>query len=300
MRSKLAALLLGLAGLPACAALNVFACEPEWAALVRILAPDAKLFIATHAGQDPHHIEARPALISQLRQADLAICTGASLEAGWLPLLQQKAANPRVQAGQPGLFFAAEQVELLDAHQHVDRSMGDVHAEGNPHLHLDPRRMLRVAQALSTRLGQLDPAQAGVYQQRFGSWAEAWRRQVLRWEERASALEDRALIAQHSSFAYLWHWLNLRQVADLEPKPGLPPSVVHLRKVLQSAQQAQPFVIVQTSYQDPQPARWLAGQIKLPVLSLPATVDSQRLDLNAWYEGLLTALLNAATPAGRA
>ncbi|WP_374539296.1 metal ABC transporter solute-binding protein, Zn/Mn family [Chitinimonas taiwanensis] len=299
MRSKLAALLLGLAGLPACAALNVFACEPEWAALVRILAPDAKLFIATHAGQDPHHIEARPALISQLRQADLAICTGASLEAGWLPLLQQKAANPRVQAGQPGLFFAAEQVELLDAHQHVDRSMGDVHAEGNPHLHLDPRRMLRVAQALSTRLGQLDPAQASVYQQRFGSWAEAWRRQVLRWEERASALEDRALIAQHSSFAYLWHWLNLRQVADLEPKPGLPPSVVHLRKVLQSAQQAQPFVIVQTSYQDPQPARWLAGQIKLPVLSLPATVDSQRLDLNAWYEGLLTALLNAAMPAGR-
>ena len=40
--------------------LHVFACEPEWAALVKALAPQAQVTSATHARQDPHHIEARP------------------------------------------------------------------------------------------------------------------------------------------------------------------------------------------------------------------------------------------------
>ena len=52
----LLALGLGL-GLSAQAqALTVFACEPEWAALTRVLSPKATVHVATHAGQDPHHI----------------------------------------------------------------------------------------------------------------------------------------------------------------------------------------------------------------------------------------------------
>jgi len=135
-------------GRPA-AAQTIFACEPEWAALTHILLPAARLHVATHAGQDPHHIEARPALIAQLRGADAAICTGASLEAGWLPTLQQRAGNPRVQDGAPGLFLAASATTLIDPRPGAGGNpfAGDVHAEGNPHLHADPRRLLEVARA---------------------------------------------------------------------------------------------------------------------------------------------------------
>ncbi len=93
---------------PATAALNVFACEPEWAELVRVLGgPQVEATSATTALQDPHHIEARPSLIARARRADLVVCTGAGLEAGWLPLLLRSAGNARIQPGQPGYFEAA-------------------------------------------------------------------------------------------------------------------------------------------------------------------------------------------------
>ena len=169
--SRLFALALALAlaaALPAAAraeALQVFACEPEWAALVKALAPGAQVTAATHARQDPHYIEARPALISALRRARLAVCTGASLEAGWLPMLQQRAGNAAVRDGQPGMFYAARQVELIDQRDRIGFNEGDVHPEGNPHLHLDPDRLAQVARALSQRLAQVDPAGAAGYQE---------------------------------------------------------------------------------------------------------------------------------------
>jgi zinc/manganese transport system substrate-binding protein len=43
------------------AAINVFACEPEWAALTQQLAGDkASIYTATGALQDPHQVQARP------------------------------------------------------------------------------------------------------------------------------------------------------------------------------------------------------------------------------------------------
>ncbi|WP_257254965.1 metal ABC transporter solute-binding protein, Zn/Mn family, partial [Endozoicomonas sp. SESOKO3] len=113
-------------------ALTVFACEPEWAALSEAIAPEAKVYTATTARQDPHHIQARPGLISKMRKADIVVCSGAELETGWLPVLQMKSANPKVQTGDKGLFFAADQVETIGKLEKVDPTMGDVHPEGNP------------------------------------------------------------------------------------------------------------------------------------------------------------------------
>jgi hypothetical protein len=91
------------------AALNVFACEPEWAALAKeIGGDDVKVYAATTAMQDPHRIEARPSLIAQMRRANLVVCTGADLEVGWLPVLLQNANNAAVQPGRPGLSRACK------------------------------------------------------------------------------------------------------------------------------------------------------------------------------------------------
>src|SRR6185436_5834017 len=85
------------------AALNVLACEPEWAALVQEIGGDqVKATSATSALQDPHRIEARPSLIARARNADLLICTGMELEIGWLPILLQQSGNAKIAPGQPG------------------------------------------------------------------------------------------------------------------------------------------------------------------------------------------------------
>ena len=141
MTRFLIAIALALTASFAHATLKVFACEPEWDALARELGGDqVEVYAATTAQQDPHRVQARPSLIAQLRQADLLVCTGADLEAGWLPVLLRQARNPAVQPGQPGHFLAADQVTLLEVPTSIDRAEGDVHPQGNPHIQIDPRR----------------------------------------------------------------------------------------------------------------------------------------------------------------
>jgi zinc/manganese transport system substrate-binding protein len=282
-------------------ALEVFACEPEWGALVKVLAPDARVTIATQVHQDPHYIEARPALIGALRRADLAVCTGASLEVGWLPMLQQRAANAKVQNGRPGMFYAAEAVDLIDKRDHVDRSMGDVHAEGNPHFHLDPHRLKSVAEALALRLGSIDPQAAQSYNERYLRWAAEWEQRIAQWNERAAPLRGGEVIAQHANFAYLWEWLSVRQVGDLEPKPGVPPTMAHLQALLQAMRSNPPMAIVRALHHEPQAAQWLADQTGKPLLVLPATVtpDGPTADLAGLFDALIDQLLSAAGSAPR-
>ena len=161
------ALLWACAGM-AQATLNVFACEPEWAALARELGGDRlEIYSATTVQQDPHHIQARPSLIAKARKADLLVCTGAELEAGWLPVLLRRAGNARIQPGQPGHFVAAEHVDMLEVPEKLDRSLGDIHASGNPHIHTDPRNILRIAGHLSERLQAVDPDHAESYERRY-------------------------------------------------------------------------------------------------------------------------------------
>jgi zinc/manganese transport system substrate-binding protein len=290
--------LLGVSA-PAQARLNIFTCEPEWAALARVLAPEAKIFSATHARQDPHEIEARPALISALRRADLAICTGAGLEAGWLPMLQSRAGNTRITPGAAGMLLAAESLPLLeDAHHHPSRDKGHVHAGGNPHIQLDPRLLARVAARIADRLAALDPADAASYRRRLEGWLAEWNTRIEHWQQAAKPLFGEAVIAEHSSFAYLFRWLELYQAADLEPVPGVPPTVSHLQTLLQRARDDPPMAVVQALYQDPQPGRWLADKLAVPLLTLPTTVtaDGSTRSLEGLFDHLIAALLAVHGP----
>src|SRR5215831_20739645 len=166
-RNLLLALLAALCCARAEAALNLFACEPEWAALAREIGGDkVSVYQATTALQDPHRIEARPSLIAHTRAADLLVCTGAELEVGWLPVLLQTSGNGKVQVGQPGYFMASDFVAKLEVPKAVDRAQGDVHPYGNPHIQLDPRNIALVARALTERLAQIDHGNAAYYQAR--------------------------------------------------------------------------------------------------------------------------------------
>src|ERR1700682_4756149 len=176
--------LLWAAAQPAFAALNILACEPEWAALAKELGGDkVSVYAATTALQDPHRVEARPSLIARARSADLMVCTGAELEVGWVPLLQAQSGNPKIQTNQKGYFEASMNVPLIDVPTRVDRSLGDVHPAGNPHLPLNPANIARVASALTERMAQLDAPEAGYYRDRAKSFLQRWQKATARWEQ---------------------------------------------------------------------------------------------------------------------
>ncbi len=264
-----------LASLPALAhaALNVFACEPEWGALAHELGGDAvKVYTATTAMQDPHRIEARPSLIAQTRRADLVVCTGAELEVGWLPLLLRESGNAEVQPGRPGHFEAARHVTMLDKPARIDRSQGDVHAAGNPHIQTDPRNLLRVGAALAQRLAEIDPAHAAVYQARWQDFSARWETAIARWQQQAAPLKGMPVVVQHKSFSYLIHWLGLREVATLEPKPGVEPSLGHLADIAARLKTMPAKAVLRATYQSPRASEWLAERANIPAVALPFTV----------------------------
>jgi len=296
MRVLLASLLLAWA-LPASAALNIFACTPEWGALAKELGGDkARVYTATSALQDPHRIEARPSLIARARSADLMVCTGADLEAAWLPLVQTQSGNANIQAGQRGYFEAASVVALIERPARLDRSLGDVHPAGNPHLHLDPRNVAKVAAALGERMAQLDPQQAAHYRQREKAFLDRWQQATARWENEAAPLKGLPLVVHHKNFSYLIGWLGMREVGSLEPKPGLPPSTASLTELLAKLKQTPAKAVVRTAYNDPRPSEWLAERAKIPAVMLPYTIGGthKAKDLFALYDDTLARLLETA------
>lgn len=275
MTRFLIALALALAAPFAHATLQVFACEPEWDALAHELGGDrVEVYAATTAQQDPHRVQARPSLIAQLRQADLLVCTGADLEAGWLPVLLRQARNPAVQPGQPGHFLAADQVTLLEVPASIDRAEGDVHPQGNPHIQVDPRRIAAVAAALGRRLAEIDSAGAPVYAARTDGFLKRWQDATKQWERRAAPLRGRRYVVHHAEWVYLFDWLGLQTAGAIEPKPGLPPAAGHLAALKQQLAARRADGIVRSPLSDPKAAEWLATETGLPVIELPQTVGA--------------------------
>jgi zinc/manganese transport system substrate-binding protein len=253
---------------------------------------------ATTSLQDPHQVQARPSLIARVRNADLVACTGAELETGWLPLLLQQSGNAKVQPGQPGNFAAADFVRKLDVPASVDRSQGDVHAAGNPHIQTDPRNIGVVATALATRLQQVDAANAAQYAQRAAAFQQKWQQALARWTSQAAPLRGVAVVSQHKGYVYLYDWLGLKEVAVLEPKPGVEPSAAHLQTVLATLKATPARMVVYSAYQDPRPAEWLGKNANVPVVKLPFTVGGSdgAKDLFGLYDDTVARLLAAAAP----
>ena len=291
----LAAPLVLLAG-HAHAALRVFACEPEWGALAQELGGNlVEVSVATSALQDPHQIQAKPSLIARARNADLVVCTGAELEIGWLPLLLQQSGNAKVQAGQPGNFAAADFVRKLDVPGQLDRSQGDVHAAGNPHIQTDPRNIAQVAVALAARLQQVDPAHASEYAKAQADFSQRWQQALGRWTAQAAPLKGVAVVSQHKAFVYLYDWLGLKEVAVLEPKPGVEPSASHLQGVLLALKGTPARMVLYSAYQDPRPSEWLAKNASISAVKIPFTVGGSdgAKDLFNLFDDTLARLLAA-------
>jgi len=283
---------------PAHALVNVFATVPEWGALTEELGGDkVAVYVASNALQDAHHIEAKPSLIARARSAELIVATGADLEVGWLPLVLQQAGNPKVRPGQPGHFEAASFVTLRDKPARLDRADGDVHAAGDPHIQTDPRNISRVAAALAARLGELDPGNAETYRARYRAFDDRWQKAIARWEREAAPLRDVPVPVQHKGFTYLIAWLGMKEVAALEPKPGIEPTVSYLSEVLATIRRQPVKMVLRAAYQSGRSSQWIAERAQITPVVLPFTVggDAEAKNLFSLFDGTIARLLKGAS-----
>nr|VFJ74050.1 MAG: zinc/manganese transport system substrate-binding protein [Candidatus Kentron sp. FW] len=272
-------------------ALEVFACEPEWGALARALGGEqVNVYTATSNRQDPHYIQARPGLIAKARRADLLVCAGAGLEAGWLSPLLQMSGNAKIQVGQPGHFLATDFVTLLGKLAMPNQSQGNIHATGNPHIHLDPVRLQQVARKLGERLQIIDPAHRAHYRALQGKFMWAWRDKIRQWEKKAKRLQGKSIVVYNPNWIYLRTWAGIARADTLAPIPGIPPTSTHLGHLSARLQKDTVYRIIYASYQKPSVAELLSRRIGIPATSLDFSPGADE-SLTDWFERLLNRLL---------
>ncbi len=231
---------------------------------------------ATHIGegyQDPHFIEAKPSFVLQLRNADVWAFVGLDLEVGWMPLLLDGARNPKIRPGGSGYLDASTAIRVLDRPQgDIDRSMGDVHAAGNPHYWLDPENGRRIARLFQAKFAQLDPAGAAVYAANERAFEAKLNAAEQAWQADLAAIRGKPVVAWHTSWRYFAEYNKMNIVAFMEPKPGVPPSPSHLYQVIQTVKRTGAKAIIMEPFYERKMADLVAKQTGITVLILPPSV----------------------------
>ena len=275
--------------------INVFACEPEWASLTQEIGGDkVSVYSGTTAFQDPHQIQARPSLIARLRNAQVLICSGAQLEIGWLPVLMIQSANGGIQAGAPGYIMASDYVQMLEIPAVADRSLGDVHPMGNPHIHTGPQNYIPVANIIAERLSILDPENTDYYRGRLKDFTRRWDAATRRWLDEAAPLKGVQVVSHHMYWVYLYDFLGIKQVGTLEPKPGVPPSAAHLNELLVQLRFTPAKMVVRCPFEDAKASEFLSERVSIPQVVLPCTVGgtAKAKDLFGLFDDTVSRLLD--------
>ncbi len=249
-----------LAAAPAAAqALNIAATTSNMGMLAKHVGGDhVEVTTMAPPDRDAHYLEARPSMMSAIGRADLVVSVGAELEEGWLPAAIRGANNPSVRAGTSGYFEAAAQVDLLDVGGDADRSRGDVHPSGNPHVYLDPIRMGEIAKRLAATMANMDSANADTYHSNAETFAERAEEHVEEWQEQVDGAPG--VVLYHADATYLLDRLNVPDLGYLEPVPGNPPTGSHLRSLVAELE-GKSGVIIRYPYQREDHVQFLAEQL---------------------------------------
>jgi zinc/manganese transport system substrate-binding protein len=183
-------------------------------------------------------------------------------------------------------------LDKLTESDHVDRSMGDIHPEGNPHTHLNPYNLLLIAKELNKRLKIIDSKNADFYQKNYDNFITKWQKSIKSWELQAKKLKKLVVITYHKSFDYLLDWLRVNEIATVEAKPGLPPTTKHLKKLLKIIKESPQSIIIRTAYDNNKATKWLNKKTNIKIETLPYTVGSTEevTDLFSLFEQIIISL----------
>jgi zinc/manganese transport system substrate-binding protein len=291
----LAAAALGflLAG-PAEARTRIVVTYPYIESIVREIAKDrVEISVLAKGDEDPHFVVPRPSFIGKLRQADLLVINGGSLEIGFVPPLIRQASNPKIVPGAEGFIDLSQYVELIDKPDSVSRSEGDIHPEGNPHFILDWHNVPAIARAIADALGRADRAGADAYQKGLADFLARWKERSDAWDKKAEPLRGKKIIQYHRLFNYLARRTGMAIVGELEPKPGIPPTSRHLEELLEANAPGTVYMVVTDPYHEKSSPEGLAKKLSVPWAVLPQDVGGvpDAKDIFSLYDTLLASVL---------
>lgn len=282
--------------------LKVVATTADLAAVARAIGGDAVAVTAlARPTEDAHFVDAKPSFIRIVNQADVLIEGGASLEAGWLPPILDSARNPRLELGAPGRVVASQGLVLQDVPAQLDRSMGDVHPQGNPHFMLDPVLAETVADTVTAALCAVDAARCADYRAGHGRFRAAIDAKLPDWRAALAPFKGAKVVTYHKDYDYFFARFGLEVAGTLEPKPGIPPSPTHLTTLIPAMRAQHVTLVVVEPFRERSNPDFVAESSGAHVLVLPTMPESKEApDYVALIDGdvhaVATALGTSGTP----
>lgn len=274
------------------AKLTVVVSYPYIESITRTIAADKiKIETLAQAKWDPHFISPKPSLITKMRNADLLIINGADLEIGWLPPLLEHANNNRINQFSNQLDLS-KKVTLIDVPTTISRSNGDVHADGNPHFHLDPRNIPLLADAITTFLANKDPNNAQEYRKNLALFKHQWSIHLKRWDTLMGPLRGREVVQYHPVFNYFIRAYGLKTIGTIEPLAGIPPSSAHTMRLITLMKEKKPDFILHDVYHPTKTGEFIADKtgVKLVILPHDIGATSNASTLESFFHSLIQAL----------
>jgi ABC-type metal ion transport system, periplasmic component/surface adhesin len=273
------------------AQLKVVATYPWIGELVKEIGKGrVSLYVIAKGTEDPHFVVPKPSHIAKMRDADLLIMQGASLEVGFLPPLLQQSNNPKIQPGRQGFLDLSQFVELIEKPVNISRAMGDVHPEGNPHYQLDPHNIPPLARAIAEKLCQLDSPNCAYYRGNLEDFLKRWNAKLTEWDREFAKLKGIKVIQYHKNYDYLLQRYGMVLVGTLEPLPGIPPTGKHIEGLISQAQGVK--FILQDVYHEKRTAQFVAQRLNAKVVILPHDVGAvpEAKDLFSLFDEILRRL----------
>ena len=225
--------------------------------------------------QDPHFVEPKPNLMLVLNRADLLLHVGLELEIGWLPPLVLGSRNPRIQLGEPGNLDCSRAIPVLDVPTtKVDRSMGDIHPQGNPHYWLPPGNAKVIAKEIAQRLQQLDPDGRAEYEKNLAAFNARVDASLKSWAPMVAKMKGVKVATYHKSWSYVSQWLGLEEIGYVEPKPGIPPDPQHLARLIGVMKQEGAKLLLVEDFYNKSVASLVAEKASAKLLTLPTDVGA--------------------------
>jgi zinc/manganese transport system substrate-binding protein len=269
---------------PAAAAVNVVSSIPTLGSLAKEVGGDrVQVEWLAKGYQDPHFVEPKPSLMLVLNRADLLLHVGLDLEIGWLPPLVLGSRNPKIQPGELGNLDCSRAIPVLDVPTiKLDRSMGDIHPQGNPHYWLPPANAKIIAREIAERLSQIDPGGAAAYQRNLAGFNDRVDAAVKKWQPMTAKMRGTKVVTYHKSWTYTSQWLGLQEIGYLEPKPGIPPDPDHLFRLIQAMRAEHVQLVLAEDFYNLNTARLVAEKGGAKLLDLPTDVGAKP-QIKDWF-----------------
>ncbi len=257
------------------AQLKVAVSYPYIGALVdEIGAEHVEVTVLAKGNWDPHFVVPRPSLIAKLRRSDALIMNGAQLEIGWLPPLIRRASNRAVTPNSPSFLNLSHQVELIQKPQSVDRSLGDVHPDGNPHFHLDPNKIVVLARSITDFLARIDVTNNIIYENNFRRFKKEWNSHLKRWNDTMRDKKGMQIMQFHDNLAYFNQAYGLKTMGTIEPLPGIPPSSRHTLELIDLTKEKEICCILHDVYHSTKTAEFISAKTGVKLIIMPHDIGA--------------------------